>query len=147
MRDSLRPLFATFLDGSIIKWIGVALYLLLQRFIESLSGPNVGMVVLLVLFDLVTGIAASLKKKRRISSKLWYRTPLKIGNYCILLSLGHLTAGMVLLSWLDPVLLMLIVATEVLSILENISILQPRLLPKAISRKIGKLKGDRDNHK
>jgi phage-related holin len=144
MRDSFRPILSTFQDGSIIKIVAVAFYLLLKRFIDSLSGPNVSMVVLLVLFDLVTGIAAALKKKKRVSSRLWYRTPLKIGNYCILLSLGHLTANMMLLSWLDPILLLLIVMTEVLSILENVSILQPRLIPKSISRRIGKLKMDRD---
>lgn len=140
MREQLRPLLATVADGTVLKVVVMAMYLLLKTFLDSLSGGYIAMIVLLVLFDFITGIAATLKRKKKLTSKMWYKSPLKIANYCILISIGHMTAKLELISWLDPLLLLLIVTTEILSILENISIIQPRLIPKFVSQRIGWMK-------
>jgi len=131
MNYLVKPSIVAIFGSPKIKAIAAAIGLLIRQFISKLQGQLLGTVLLLVLFDAITGVCVAIKKKR-LSSFRWNQTAIKLANYCILLSIGLLTSPILLLAWLGDVFTVLIIITEVISILENISMLQPRLIPKRI---------------
>jgi len=125
----LQPTLTTITEYPPIKLLITFLGILFSRFVESLRSQFLSTIILLVVFDTITGVVVASRKKR-VSSWGWSRSAIKLVNYCILLSIGKLTSAFLLLAWLSEVLILLIMITEVISILENISIIQPKLLPK-----------------
>lgn len=103
----------------------------LSNVLKVLQPQVMGMIFVFVLFDTLTGLLVAVKKKK-VSSKRWYKSLVKLANYSMLVIIGGMTADIVLLSWLSEVFVMLILMTELISILENMSILQPGLIPKKI---------------
>jgi toxin secretion/phage lysis holin len=89
------------------------------------------LVFLLVLFDTITGMIVGIKN-RRVSSKKWYRSLIKLTNYSILLMIGNATSTVIQIPWLAHMVAMMIITTESISIVENVSIVQPDLIPKRI---------------
>lgn len=107
--------------------------------LHALTPSVIGTVVLLVLLDTVTGLWVATKKKK-VSSKRWYKCLVKLTNYSALIIVGGLAGDVSLLSWLSSTFLLLIVITEIISIVENVSIVQPGLIPKKIEQVLELLK-------
>ena len=107
--------------------------------LKALTPSVVGTIVLLVLLDTITGLWVA-SKKRKVSSKKWYKCLVKLTNYSALIVVGGLASDMSMLSWLSSTFLILIVVTEIISIIENVSIVQPGLIPKKIEQVLELLK-------
>lgn len=111
--------------------IKAAISFLSLLLVKPLEAQLYTLIFLLVIFDTITGTIVGIKN-RRVSSKRWYRSLIKLTNYSILLMIGNATTSVIQLPWLAHMVAMMIVTTESISIVENISIVQPDLVPKRI---------------
>ena len=79
-------------------------------------------VIVLTIFDMITGIMASVKTGHDIKSKRLLNTAIKLFIYMLLISAGHLTGSAIGLEIkADEVITFVIAITEIISILENAS--------------------------
>jgi len=79
-------------------------------------------VIVLTIFDMVTGIMASVKSGHDIKSKRFLNTAVKLFVYMLLISAGHLTENAIGIDiQADEVITAVIALTEIISILENAS--------------------------
>lgn len=79
-------------------------------------------VIALTIFDMITGIMASVKTGHDIKSKRLLNTAIKLFIYMLLISAGHLTETAIGYELkVDEVITAIIAVTEVISILENAS--------------------------
>ena len=128
----LEPLREVFASTSAITKLGAAtLAFVGASILHSLTPMVIGTIVMLVLLDALTGLGVAIKK-RRVSSKKWYRSLVKLANYSVLMIVGGLVGDIQILAWLSSTFLLLIVVTELISLIENISILEPNLLPTQV---------------
>jgi len=125
----LKEVFAS--TSLITKLGAAALAFVGASVLHSLTPMVIGTIVTLVLLDALTGLGVAIKK-RRVSSKKWYRSLVKLSNYAILMIVAGLAGDIQILAWLSSTFLLLIVVTELISLLENISLLEPKLLPAQI---------------
>jgi len=136
----LNPTFEVVSSTSALTKVGVATAsFIFASVLKSLTPSVIGTIFLLVLIDTIAGLAVAVKKKK-VSSKKWYKSLVKLANYSALVVVGGLAGDISLLSWLSSTFLLLIVITEVISILENISIIQPGLVPSQIIKVLHLLK-------
>jgi phage-related holin len=136
----LNPTVEVLSSTSVLTKVGAAtVSFIFASVLKALTPSVIGTVVLLVLIDTITGLVVAVKKKK-VSSKKWYKSLIKLSNYCALIIVGGLAGDISLLSWLSSTFLLLIVITELISILENISIIQPDLIPENIIRVLHLLK-------
>lgn len=79
-------------------------------------------VMVLTIFDMITGIMASVKTGHDIKSKRLLNTAIKLFIYMLLISAGHLTESAIGLEIkADEIITSVIALTEIISILENAS--------------------------
>ena len=79
-------------------------------------------VIVLTIFDMITGIMASVKTGHDIKSKRLLNTAIKLFIYMLLISAGQLTESAIGLEIkADEVITFVIAITEIISILENAS--------------------------
>lgn len=79
-------------------------------------------VIALTIFDMITGIMASVKTGHDIKSKRLLNTAIKLFIYMLLISAGQLTESAIGLEIkADEVITFVIAITEIISILENAS--------------------------
>lgn len=99
-------------------------------------------VLILIIFDFITGISAAKFTGEEIKSSKIFRSALKVAIYFMLISAGHLTQKAVGLDFfLEETILAFLAATELISILENTG-----RLGFAIPQKLlNKLEAFRDN--
>jgi phage-related holin len=136
----LNPTFEVVSSTSALTKIGVATAsFIFASVLKALTPSVIGTIFLLVLIDTITGLLVAVKK-RKVSSKKWYKSLIKLSNYSALIIVGGLAGDISLLSWLSSTFLLLIVVTELISILENISIIQPELIPANIIKVLHLLK-------
>lgn len=96
-------------------------------------------VLVLIIFDLISGIAAAIKKKEKIRSSGLRRTLTKLIVYELSMMLGFLAETYLLYGEIPIVKLVagLIATTELLSILENCDVLLGQSVFKAIINRLG----------
>lgn len=75
----------------------------------------------LVIFDFLSAILAAFKSNRRIRSRGIFKTALKIAVYFSIVAAGHITEKAVPIPFVDETLIGFLVATEFVSILENVA--------------------------
>lgn len=140
LRSWLKPTAEVFTSTSIVTKIVASVgAFMFASILKSLTPAVIGTIFLLVLIDTIAGLAVAIKKKK-VSSKRWFRCLIKLFNYSGLIIVGGITSDISLLSWLSSTFLLLIVVTEILSILENISIIQPDLVPSNLIKVLHLLK-------
>jgi len=136
----LNPTFEVVSSTSALTKVGVATAsFIFASVLKALTPSVIGTIFLLVLIDTITGLMVAVKKKK-VSSKKWYKSLIKLSNYSALIIVGGLAGDISLLAWLSSTFLLLIVITELISILENISIVQPELIPGNIIKVLHLLK-------
>lgn len=91
-------------------------------FFGDIEKTIIAAVIALTVFDMVTGIMASIKTGHDIKSKRLLNTAIKLFIYMLLISTGHLTESAIGLEiQADEVITFVIAITEIISILENAS--------------------------
>ena len=136
----LNPTFEVVSSTLALTKVGVATAsFIFASVLKALTPSVIGTIFLLVLIDTITGLMVAVKKKK-VSSKKWYKSLIKLSNYSALIIVGGLAGDISLLAWLSSTFLLLIVITELISILENISIVQPELIPGNIIKVLHLLK-------
>jgi phage-related holin len=99
--------------------VGVLTY---SFFFGDIEKTIITSVILLTIFDMITGVMASVKTGHDIKSKRFLNTAVKLFIYMLLISTGHLTENAIGLDIkADEVITSVIALTEIISILENAS--------------------------
>ena len=99
--------------------IGVLTY---SFFFGDIEKQIISAVVVLALFDMITGVMASVKSGKSVESKKLFKTAIKLFVYMLMISSGHLVESVIGYELkVDEVITGIIAITEVISILENAS--------------------------
>lgn len=99
--------------------IGILTY---SFFFGDIEKAIITSVIFLTVFDMITGVMASVKTGHDIKSKRFLNTAIKIFVYMLLISAGHMTENAIGLDIrADEVITSVIALTEIISILENAS--------------------------
>lgn len=139
-RTWLNPTFEIVSSTSVTSKVGAAVVsFIFASILKALTPSVIGTIILLVLLDTCTGLLVAIKK-HKVSSKRWYKSLIKLSNYSALIIVGSLAGDVALLSWLSSTFFLLIIMTELISILENVSIVQPELVPSKIIKVLHLLK-------
>lgn len=117
-----------------LKVIGMQTAILAQ----AASAMKAEMLLLFVLttVDLITAMIAA-ARLNRVCSWGMRQSVLKLSIYIVLVYLGHLTRIAVGIDWIGGAFIGLIVSTEFISILENIELIRPGILPKKMLSHFG----------
>ena len=107
---------------------------------HSLTPSVVGLIVALVVVDTILGVACAATKKK-VTSKRFFKSLVKLTTYSLLMIVGGLVSDISVLAWISSTFLLLIACTELVSICENVSILEPRLLPVSLVKVLHLIKG------
>lgn len=101
--------------------IGVFVYLLGFLF-DGLLYETMFALLLLIIFDFITGVYANKKRGKIISSRKIFRSALKTTIYFVLISAGHLTEKAMgeVLPLIDETTIGFLAVTELISIIENV---------------------------
>jgi len=136
-------LFKKFFDYPLIK-IFVAMVLSCVGFLfDGLLREAMLALLILLIFDFVTGIAAAKREGNEINSHTAFRTAVKIAIYFLLVSSGRMAevATRSTLPFIDEAVIAFLGVTELISILENVGRLGYAIPLKLLN----KLKSYRDN--
>ena len=124
MLSIFSKLFATL--QSFIGWSVASFFFVIDYFSRGKNMFNV--IIIIVTIDLIWGILASLKQKKFILSSAIFNTIKKLGAYISIIISVFLIEGMLNESFVGTKLIAAIVAaTEVISILASILIVNPNL--------------------
>lgn len=110
------------IDYAYLKCAGAVGILTYSFFFGDIEETIITSVVVLTIFDMMTGLMASIKSGKSIESRRLFTTAVKIFVYLMLISAGHLTENAVGMDIrADEVITFVIALTEIISILENAS--------------------------
>ena len=137
----IPSLFSKLFNHLWLKILGVSAYLVTYPFFDESNHIALMALFFLILFDLITAIIASFKVGMEIKSSKILKTALKMSIYYLLIASGHLAelAGVSFLP-IDETIIIVLATTELVSILENVTILG-YVIPKKL---LNKLKEFRD---
>ena len=124
----------SFASAPAIKIIGIETAVLTQ----AVTDMRFDLLLLLVLTgaDFITAVVAAMKSEKFCSLGM-RQTVLKLSIYILLVFLGHLTHLIAKIDWAQSAFMGLIVSTEIVSILENIELINPGMLPRKILGRFG----------
>ena len=134
LKERLIHCFQALVNGPIFKIIGIETSVLSKFWLGIRT--EIFLVLFLVLMDLISGIMVSIKYKK-ISSWGLRQTVLKLSVYLALIFMGGVIKIATGFDWMDSALVGLIAATEMISIIENIQLTFPNVLPKSILQHFG----------
>src|ERR1035437_379984 len=86
--------------STVTKLGAAAVSFMFASVLHALTPSVIGTIVLLVLLDTMTGLWVATKKKK-VSSKRWYKCLIKLANYSALIIVGGLAGDVSVLSWLS----------------------------------------------
>lgn len=132
--DQIKYYCKNLFELPIIKVIGTQTFIILNVF-DQIKG-SIYSITFLVILDFITGIYVSGKYKK-ISSMSIKRTLVKWSVYIILIFLIALMEKLLYMQGLGVAITGLIITTEILSILENLELMFPGILPKKIVERLG----------
>lgn len=105
-----------------LKCIGAVGVLTYSFFFGDIQHEIIASVIILAVFDMVTGVMASVKDGKSIESKKLFKTAIKLFIYLLMISAGHLTETAIGYDFkVDEIITAVIAVTEIISILENAS--------------------------
>lgn len=94
------------------------------------------LLLVLTISDLFTALLAAIRLNR-VSSWGLRQTVLKLSMYSLMLFLGEFIKVSAGIDWTNDAFLGLIVTTEIISILENIELFAPGILPRKLLERFG----------
>ena len=98
--------------------IGVLTY---SFFFGDIEKQIISAVVVLALFDMITGVMAAVKSGKSVESKKLFKTSIKLFVYMLMISAGHLTESAIGYELkVDEIITAVIAITEIISILETL---------------------------
>lgn len=114
-------LISSVCENAFIKAIGTALLIAYKFLFDVTQTVPMGSIVVLVIFDSITGMAAAFKTGEPIESRKALRTVIKLVVYSIFISAAYLTGtNLVAFPMLEQIVMGFIALTELISIMENI---------------------------
>ena len=122
------------IDTPLIKVLGAETAILSKTLDEMRTAMFV--VVILTIIDFCSGFIASYKVNK-ISSWELRQSMIKLLVYLLLIFLGSFVNVACGIPWIESAFLGLIVTTELISILENIELISPNILPRKILNRFG----------
>jgi len=126
-----------------IKCMGALLYVPYVFLFDSEQHVGLTALLILIIFDMITGIASARYTGEIIKSSKILRTVLKICFYYLFISAGHLTENVVGLNlYLDETILAVLALTELISIMENIGKMG-YAIPMKLLNKLHELRDDK----
>lgn len=104
-----------------IKALIALLYATVAFFFDNVQKEAITAIVVLVVFDFITGIIAAKVAKEEIRSAKVFRSAMKLVAYLMLVSAGHFaeTAFPIISSFADETILAFLALTELISTIEN----------------------------
>lgn len=112
---------ASICNHFLVKCLGALTYIFYSFSFNVLHEASMLAVLLLIIFDFITGIIAAKLSGDEIKSKKIFRSALKVMFYFMLISGGHLTEKAVGINlFLDETMIAFLATTELISVLENI---------------------------
>lgn len=91
-------------------------------FFGDIEQQIISAVIVLALFDMITGVFAEVKSGKSVESKKLFKTAIKLFVYMLMISSGHLVETAIGYELkVDEVITAIIAVTEIISILENAS--------------------------
>jgi len=110
------------IDYAYLKCASTIGLLTYSFFFGDIEEKIITAVIVLTVFDMMTGIMASVKSGHDIKSKKLLNTAVKLFIYMLIISAGHLTESAIGLEIkADEIITSVIALTEIISILENAS--------------------------
>lgn len=134
LKERLINYSSGLISSPILKVVGIETAILTQTAKEIESA--VFLVFILTLTDLITALIASIRLNK-LSSWGLRQTVLKLSIYLLLIFLGGMTNVVTHTEWINSAFMGLIVTTEMLSVLENIELIKPGLLPRNLLNRFG----------
>lgn len=117
-----HKVFSDMCSGIALKCAGFLIYVSANYFFDLVQADALIALVVLIIFDFITGVIASRKTGVAIRSSIIFRTPVKIFSYFLLISGGHLAEVVIGVNFfIDDIILSFLGVTELISILENVS--------------------------
>lgn len=136
-------LFKKFFDYPLLKTLVAAGLSVVGFLFDGLLREAMLALLILLVFDFITGVAAAKREGKEISSHTAFRTAVKIAIYFLLVSSGRMAelATSESLPFVDEAVIAFLGVTELISILENVG----RLGYAVPLKLLNKLKDFRDN--
>lgn len=105
-----------------IKTFAAALLSVTGFLFDGLLREAMLALLILLIFDFITGVAAAKREGQEISSHSAFRTAVKIAVYFLLISAGRMAEATIgsTLPFIDEAVLAFLGVTELISILENV---------------------------
>lgn len=122
-----------------VKFLASSGLVFLSFFFDALQKEAMLAVLILILFDFITGLEAAIKTKTAIKSSKIFRSAVKVAMYFLLISAGFMAEKAVpLISMIDETIISFLAVTELISILENTS-KSGYAIPTALVEKLKKI--------
>lgn len=141
--EQLGAIFSSlFVKGIEWKLVGSVALSVYSFFFHPAQAMLMLSIVALIIFDMVTGIMASKINKEQITSRRVFKTALKFGVYCTLISAAHLAEVSVFGElFLEEAMIAFLALTELISIIENAGKMG-FAVPKKLLGKLQELRGE-----
>lgn len=130
-----KNIFSSITDYLNVKLFASLSVTLYSVFFGAIPYTVTSAVVFLVIIDMVTGLMASKKSGKVITSKRAFATAGKLAVYGLLISAGHLTEVVIGFDMkVDEAIMIILAVTELISILENGAVLGYSIPQKLLNR-------------
>lgn len=104
------------------KAIASGFFIAIEFLFDSLQKQAMIAIIVLITIDFISGLYASLKSGQKIQSSKIRRTAFKVAAYFLLISAGFVAEKAVPIQIIDDTIISFLAATELISILENMSL-------------------------
>lgn len=139
----LREIFGSICDDMAAKCIFALGYVPFAFLFDLKQHTALTALLMLIIFDMITGIAAARYAKEEIKSSKVLRTVLKICFYYLFISAGHFAEASIGLNiFIDETITAVLALTELISIMENVGKMG-YAVPQKLLNKLHQLRDDK----
>lgn len=132
------------LRPTLLKLYAMYVFMVFEFFFDVVQKEALVALFVLIVMDFGTAMYATIKSKRKIKSSKILRTALKISFYFLMISASFLAEKAIPLNFLDDAVIAFLAATELLSILENVS-KAGYAIPNKVYKKLQEFIGEDEN--